>query len=195
MTASLHRGIFGGSFDPVHVGHLAVVRAAADALHLDRVHLIPTHAQPLKPDGPAASGEDRLAMLRLAVGADDRLVVDDRELRRGGVSYTIDTLRAMAREFPNDRLSLLVGADAAEQLEQWKDREAVAALARIVVLTRPAVAVPSHPHINRVVEVPAVPVSATAVRERVRSGESIAGLVPDPVATYIASHRLYLVEA
>lgn len=195
MTAGLHRGVFGGSFDPVHIGHLAVARAAADILELDLVHLIPASAQPLKPDGPVASPADRLAMLRLAASGDRRFVVDDREIRRGGVSYTVDTLREMAEEFPNDRLSLLVGADAAGQFDQWKDRDAVAALARIVVLTRPGVAVPSHRHVARTVEVPAVPVSATAVRERARSGDSIADLVPEPVAAYIASHRLYLVEA
>lgn len=194
-TVSANRGIFGGSFDPVHVGHLTVARAVADLLQLDLLHLIPAHAQPLKPGGPVASGADRLAMLQLAAAEDDRLLVDDREIRRGGTSYTIDTLREMAGEFPDDRLSLMIGADAARELDQWKDGQAVASLARIVVLTRPGVPVPRHPFIDRTVEVPAVPVSATAVRERIRSGESIAGLVPERVATYIASHRLYLVEA
>jgi nicotinate-nucleotide adenylyltransferase len=188
------RGIFGGSFDPVHMGHLTVARAAVDLLQLDRLHLVPANTQPLKQAQAAAPAAHRLAMLRLAVGDGGRIVVDDREIRRGGVSYTVDTVRDFTREFPEDQLSLLVGADAASELDRWRDSDEVAEVARIVVLTRPGVDVPVHGVVDQVLTVPAVAVSATDIRDRVRRNETIAGLVPEAVAAYIASHRLYSVE-
>lgn len=185
------RCIFGGSFDPVHTGHITVALAAGRALSAGAVHLVPAAVQPFKADRRLATAADRLAMLRLAVTGHDLLVVDDREIRRGGVSYTVDTLREMRAEFGTDRLCLMVGADAAHDLPQWRDGPGIARLATIVVLTRPGTAAPSHPLIDRVLEVPAVDVSATEIRNRVARGEPIRGLVPDAVAEYIASHGLY----
>jgi len=121
-------------------------------------------------------------------------VADGREIRRGGVSYTVDTLRELSAEHPADRLCLMVGADAARDLPQWRQAEEIARLARIVVLTRPGVAAPSRPPVADVLEVPAVAVSASEVRARVTRGESIRGLVPDAVADYIAEHGLYRTE-
>ena len=190
----MYRGIFGGSFDPVHVGHLTVAASAARALNLGLVHLVPACVQPFKTGREPAAAEHRLAMLRLAVAGRAPLVADDREIRRGGVSYTVDTLREISAEHPADRLCLMVGADAARDLPQWRQAEEIARLARIVVLTRPGVAAPSRPPIADVLEVPAVAVSASEVRARVTRGESIRGLVPDAVADYIAEHGLYRTE-
>ncbi len=130
-------------------------------------------------------------MLRLAARGHEMLVVDDREMQRGGLSYTVDTLREIRTEFPADRLCLLLGADAALELPHWRDAAQIGRLAQIVVLTRPGAPPPSHPLIDRVVEVPPVDVSATEVRNRVARGEPIRGLVPDAVGEYIASHGLY----
>jgi len=188
------RGIFGGSFDPVHVGHLTVAAAAARALELGVVHLVPACVQPFKTGREPAPAEHRIAMLRLAVAGRAPLVADDREIRRGGVSYTVDTLGEISAEHPADRLCLLVGADTARDFPQWRHAEEIARLARVVVLTRPGVAAPSYPPIADVLEVPAVAVSATEVRARVARGESIRGLVPDAVADYIAEHGLYRTE-
>lgn len=188
------RGIFGGSFDPVHDGHLTVATAAARALGLGAVHLVPACVQPFKTDRELAPAEHRLAMLDLAVAGTDSLLADDREIRRGGVSYTVETLRELSAEHPADGLCLLVGADAVRDLPQWRHAEEIARLARIVVLTRPGVAVPPHPPITDILKVPAVDVSATEVRARVARGESIRGLVPDAVADYIALHELYRTE-
>jgi nicotinate-nucleotide adenylyltransferase len=184
-------GVFGGSFDPVHLGHLIAAAEAHRALSLDRVLLIPAGQHPWKPPMGPTGAADRLAMLRLAVDGDARFLVDDREVRRDGPSYTIDTLRSLRQETPGDRLSLLVGADAARDLASWREADAIPALAEVVVLSRPGEPPPAHPLIGRVLAVPAIEISASQVRERCRQGESIRYLVPDAVARYIADRRLY----
>jgi nicotinate-nucleotide adenylyltransferase len=184
-------GVFGGTFDPVHLGHLIAAAEAHRALGLDRIHLIATGQHPWKRHAGSTPAADRLAMLRLAVEGDPRFVVDDREVRRDGPSYTVETLRALRAEGPQDRLSLLVGADAARELAQWREADAIPALAEIVVLSRPGEPPPTHPLITRALAVPAVEISASQVRDRCRRGESIRYLVPDAVARYIAERRLY----
>ena len=185
----MRRGILGGSFDPIHIGHVIVAEAAAAALGLDVVHLIPTSNHPFKRGTHHASAQDRLAMLRLAVEGRPLLQADSREVDRGGVSYTADTLKAMTREYEGDALFLMVGADAAEELPEWREAALIRALAEIVVLTRPGA--PPTAGGARQVTVPAVPVSATQVRESITQGDDIAELVPPLVAAFIASHGLY----
>ncbi len=187
---TLKVGIFGGSFDPVHIGHLVVAEHAADRLGLDRVRFVPTGQQPLKA-GHHAGAEDRLAMVAAAIRDNPRFLLDPREARRPGPSYTVDTLRALAAEAPGDALFFLVGADAAGEMAAWRDVQGIAALATIVVLTRPGAAPPAHPLAVRVLEVPGVDLSATQVREAVRCGRSIRYLVPRAVEEYIVSHGLY----
>jgi nicotinate-nucleotide adenylyltransferase len=184
-------GVFGGSFDPVHLGHLIAAQEAATRLGLDQVRLVPAGVQPLKRDAHAAPAADRLAMLRLAVEGDARLVVDDRELRRPGPSYTVDTLRELRAAHPDAELCMLVGADAAADLPTWHEATAIPSLARVVVLTRPGVRPPAHPLIAQTLDVPAIDIAATDVRARCRRGESVRYLVPDAVARYIAERRLY----
>lgn len=168
-----------------------VARAAAAQLPLDQVRLIPAAQQPFKAAGHHASAADRVAMLRAAVAQDPVLTVDAREIERGGRSYTVETLRGLRAEQPEDALFLLIGADAADDLPKWREAAAIPTLATVVALTRPGVAVPDHPLIDRLIAVPAVMVSATDVRARVARGESIAEFVPPAVAQYIADHRLY----
>lgn len=190
----MRRGVFGGSFDPVHRGHLAVAAAAADRLPLDHVHFVPARQQPFKVGAHRASAEDRTAMLRAALASeagDPRFVLDLRELHRPGVSYTIDTLRSVSAEFPGDALFLLVGADAARELPSWREAGAVARLARVVALTRPGITPPRDPLVAEQLDVPAVHISGTDIRRRVGRGESIRGLVPPVVEAYIAAHGLY----
>ncbi len=187
----MRRGIFGGSFDPVHNGHLVVAGAAADQLGLDVVHLVPANVQPFKDDSHAATAQQRLAMLRAAIEHHPRLIADPREIARGGTSYTVDTVREIAAEFPKDRLCLLIGADAAREFPDWKDPGAIGRLAQLAVLTRPGMELPAVTLGATLVTVPAVDVSATMIRDRVLRGESIDGLVPPAVAAYIEAHRLY----
>jgi nicotinate-nucleotide adenylyltransferase len=186
----MHRGIFGGSFDPIHNGHLVVAQAAAEALGLDRVHVIPAARQPLKQGEHGASAAHRLAMVRLAVRDHPILCADATEVERGGTSYMVDTLRVITAEYPGDRLSLLIGADAAAALSLWRDVAEVSQLAHIVVVTRPGAAPPSG-EVFDLLSVPAVDVSATDIRRRAAGGETLEGLVPASVAQYIATHGLY----
>ncbi|HKI94523.1 MAG TPA: nicotinate-nucleotide adenylyltransferase [Gemmatimonadales bacterium] len=187
-------GVFGGSFDPIHRGHLAVAAAAADRLSLDRVLFVPVREQPLKRVGPVASAEDRVAMLRAAIAGDPRFVVDEQELRRPGPSYTVDTLRALHTAHPGDALFLLIGADAARAFPRWRDPEEIAGLATVVVLTRPGVRTPEHPLLAERLDVPALDIAARDIRARCRRGDPIENLVPDAVARLIAERRLYTTE-
>ena len=185
--------LFGGSFDPVHVAHLIVAEAAADALGCN-VRFLPAREQPLKQGaraGHQATPEQRAEMLDLAIAGNARFGVERVELGLPTPSYTVRTLRALGEREPGNRFTLLLGADAAAELAAWYQVEALPALADVVVFSRPGASLPRHPAIRRVVEVPAVEVSATMIRERVRQGRSIRYLVPDAVRDYIAAHGLY----
>jgi len=184
--------LFGGSFDPVHLGHLVVADMAAEALGA-RVRLMPAREQPFKQAAHGAPPEQRVAMLSLAVAGNPRLTVEDIELGLPVPSYTVQTLRALARREPGNRFTLLLGADAARDLAAWWEVEALPGLADVVVFARPGATVPTprHPLISRVIPVPVVDLSATQVRERVKQGRSIRYLVPDPVREYIGAHGLY----
>jgi nicotinate-nucleotide adenylyltransferase len=186
----LNVGVFGGSFDPVHVGHLVVAEQAAERLRLARVRFVPARCHPFKA-GHHASPDDRAAMVAAAIQDNPRFVLDTRELERPAPSYSADTLRELGTESPGDALFLLLGADAAAELPTWHDADAIATLATVVVVTRPGVTPPLHRLIRTVVEVPGIDISATAIRDGVRRGESIRYLVPPAVEAYIARHGLY----
>lgn len=187
-------GVFGGSFDPVHIGHLIVAQAAADELALDRVRFVPAFRQPLKVAGHAAGPADRVAMLELALAGNPAFVLDRREIDRGGPSYMVETLASLRTESPEDQLFLLVGADAVEGLRAWHDAERIPALCTVVGLSRVGVRPARGGLVARSVDVPAIGVSATAIRAAVRSGKSIRYLVPPGVARYIAENSLYRQE-
>lgn len=182
--------LFGGSYDPVHLGHLIVAETAADALG-GRVRLMPAREQPFKRAAHGATPAQRLAMLELAVAGNPRLVVEAIELSLPAPSYTVRTLRALAEREPGNRFTLLLGADAAQDLAAWHEAEAVPALAEVVVFARPGWRAPDLPVVRRVLAVPAVGISATQIRRRVAEGRSIRYLVPDAVREYIAAHGLY----
>ena len=185
-------GLFGGSFDPVHHGHLIVGSAAAEILGLDSLRFVPAREQPFKRGQHGAAAGQRAAMLDLAVAGAPGFAVERSELERPGPSYTVDTLRALHARQPGLRLTLLLGADAAAEIEAWHQAEEIPALATVVVFARAGVPVPSSRLIGRTIEVPAIGISATEIRRRVREGRSIRYWVPDPVAEYVTRHRLYL---
>jgi nicotinate-nucleotide adenylyltransferase len=182
--------LFGGSFDPVHLGHLVVAEVAAEALGL-RVRLVPAREQPFKRSTHSATPAQRVEMLRLAVAGNPRLAVESIELELPAPSYTVRTLRALALREPGNRFTLLLGADAAQELPAWHEAEALPALADVVVFARPGWTVPTTPVIRRVLEVPGLDISATVLRQRVAAGRSIRYFVPDAVREYIATHGLY----
>jgi nicotinate-nucleotide adenylyltransferase len=182
--------LFGGSFDPVHLGHLVVADTVAEALGAT-VRFMPAREQPFKRAAHQATPEQRAEMLELAVRHNPGLQVERVELDLPVPSYTVRTLRALAQREPGNRFTLLLGADAAQDLAGWWEVEALPALADVVVFARPGAVVPRHALIGRVIEVPAIALSATDVRERVRAGRSIRYLVPETVREYIAAHGLY----
>lgn len=206
-------GIFGGTFDPPHVGHLLAASDAIEHLTLDRLVFVPAAVQPLKAGRATASAAHRLAMVRLTVGADPRLETDSVEVDREGLSYTVDTLREFARRHPSAERYFLVGADVLASFAQWRDPQTVLDLATLAVLTRRADAgddvageamrVDEQRHhvasrlsdelARRSTLVPTrrIDVSSTEIRDRVRSGRSIHGFVTDTVGEYIEANGLY----
>ena len=180
-------GILGGTFDPVHNAHLAMARAAAKHLGLDKVVFIPTGTTHYR-EPAQASGEDRVAMLKLAINGNRKFQVDERELRPDATGYTVDTLRALRTESPEATLHLLIGADQQEKLSTWHRLSEIRNLATIHAFTRPGVKLDS-----KVKRIPMDPssISASEIRNRVRRGEDLSDFVPPAVANYIATHGLY----
>jgi nicotinate-nucleotide adenylyltransferase len=185
-------GLFGGSFDPVHHGHLIVGMVAAEKLKLDSLRFVPAREQPFKAGRHRTSAEHRAAMLALAVAGTPGFSVEPSELQRPGPSYTVDTLRHLRDREPGAKFVILLGADAAAELPAWKEADRLQDLARIVVFARPGSPVADSAWVSRVIEVPAIDISATEVRRRAHLGLSVRYWVPDPVAEYITTHRLYL---
>jgi nicotinate-nucleotide adenylyltransferase len=201
-------GIFGGSFDPPHNGHLLVAQDARDALALDLVVVVPAATQPLKADGQTAA-QHRLAMVERCFAGLDGFVVDALEIERGGLSFMVDTVTVLRRRWPSATLHLLVGDDVVATLPRWRDPERLLSLAQLVVLRRGsdggsgasdwAGPVPSAPSpvlaaIGAAprLETRVVEVSSTEVRMRVQEGRAIRGFVPAAVEAYIASAGLYV---
>lgn len=179
-------GVFGGTFDPVHVGHLAIANAALDELALDRVIFVPAKRSPLKDRAPTATEADRLAMLRAALAGEPRFAVSTAELERTGPSYTVDTLDALRRE---GDLYLIVGSDAYADFPRWRDPERIRALATVVVAARPGA--PNAPRDVKVLDSPLMDISSRELRARAARGRSLRYLVPEGALRYIEEHRLY----
>ena len=192
MTAPQARvGVLGGTFDPIHHGHLAAASEVCAALRLDRVLLVPANRQPFKDGFDTAAPEHRLAMCSLAVEGDERLAVSPVDIERGGITYTVNTLTDLHDQLPDTDLYFITGADALARLGEWKDAERLPGLARFVGVTRAGHSFPQSDTPHALVEAPALAVSSTDVRRRVRVGAPIRYLVPNPVADYIAQHDLY----
>ena len=185
-------GLFGGSFDPVHHGHLIVARVAQETLGLDELRFLPAREQPFKRGLHAAPAADRAVMLELAIAGSPGFGLERAELDRPGPSYTVDTLEALRAQEPAARLTLLLGADAAAELSAWHRAADLPKLARIVVFGRPGTPIPASPLIAGSIEVPAVDISATEIRRRAGAGLPVRYWVPDAVAEYMVRHRLYL---
>jgi nicotinate-nucleotide adenylyltransferase len=187
-------GLFGGSFDPVHNGHLLVAMAACEELNLSRLYFIPAAQSPFKPESVPAPAEQRLRFLRLALAGHTNYEVDDQEIRRGSVSYSIDTVRAYAEKFHGSELFYLIGADHIAQLPKWREAEQLAKLVEFLVIPRPGETPATLPPAFRLRWLGGFPfgVSSSQIRQRVKAGLSITHLVPPAVAEVIANSRLYL---
>jgi len=201
-------GVFGGSFDPVHVGHLIAAECAREQARLDRVVFVPAAAPPHKPRRILAEGRHRLEMLSLAIGGHDAFTVSAVELDRGGTSYTVDTLATLAAAHPGDTLVLLLGPDALAGLPTWREPQRIATLAEIVPVERDSLDDLSSAVVAegltdllgadavagilaRRVRMPAVGIRATDLRGAAAAGRSIRYRTPRAVERYIATHGLY----
>jgi nicotinate-nucleotide adenylyltransferase len=192
-------GVLGGTFDPMHNGHVAAAEAAVDCANLDEVVFVPTGTPPHRPP-PEASPAQRLEMCRLATNDDPRFAVSDIEVTREGPSYTLDTLWALRGANPHAELFFVLGWDAASQLRSWHRPDEVLAIAPIVVVSRPGRNAPAEADIRsagldpaRIVLCPrpTPSVSGSEIRRAIAAGKSIAGMVPPAVERYIATHHLY----
>jgi nicotinate-nucleotide adenylyltransferase len=185
-------GIFGGTFDPPHVGHLLAAVDAVERLTLDRLVLVPASVQPLKSESETAAPEHRLAMTRLLVANDERFDVDPLEIERAGLSFSVETLEVFARRYPSAERFFLVGADVLATFDRWREPDRVRALATLVVLTRgdgsQSAPLPSG---AQAIATRRIDVSSTEIRARAAAGRSLHGFVPDSIAAYVAAHGLY----
>jgi nicotinate-nucleotide adenylyltransferase len=203
-------GIFGGSFDPVHNGHLALARACHEQAALDEIWFMPTAIQPLKQHGPHATDSQRIEMLELAIDSEpgepgrprprSSWRVCTLEIDRGGYSYTVDTLRQLHTELPEAKLFFMIGADAVRDVPQWKEPAEIFRLATPLVVRRagqpdpnldsllPLCAANTQPQL---IEMPAIDISSSEIRRRIAAHEPIEGMLPAIVAQYITQHGLY----
>jgi len=187
-------GLYGGSFDPVHCGHLLVAQAACEELGLSRLFFIPAAQSPFKPQSAPAPASERLRLLRLALVGHSQYEIDDQEVRRGGTSFTIDTVRDFTKRFPRAELLYLIGADHVPTLPAWREAESLARLVEFVVIPRPGqrpAPLPQPFHGRELAGFP-LGVSSSQIRNRVKGGLTIQGLVPDAVNEAIGNSRLYL---
>lgn len=185
-------GLFGGSFNPPHVAHLAVAEACADQLDLDTVLWMPAAAPPHKRDDAAlAHPEHRVAMVTLGTAGNDRFAVSTLEVDRAGVSYTVDTLRALHAAHPDTEWTLLMGGDSLEDFTSWREPDDISRLARLAVYPRPGRVPSPSPFAATVVDAPSLDLSSTQIRARLRGGRSVRYLIPDAVRAYITQHGLY----
>jgi len=184
---TLRIGILGGTFDPVHNAHLAIARAALEHLGLGSILWIPTGAPPYRA-APVAAAPHRLAMLKLALAGEARYVIDERELRPAASGFTHDTLVSLKSEHPQDRFTLIVGADQYAKRTTWHRWTEIEKLCDVAVFARPG----AKPD-GKVKTIPMTPmaISASDIRTRVGRGDDVSGLLPAPVLAYIRAHGLY----
>jgi len=184
----------GGTFDPVHHGHLVAASEVAARFDLDEVVFVPTGHPTFKQDQSVTEAEHRYLMTVIATASNPRFTVSRVDIERPGLTYTVDTLRDLKSTRPDADLYFITGADAIEQILTWKDAEELFAMAQFVAVTRPGHTLSVEglpPDRVSLLEVPALAISSTDVRARARAGQPVWYLVPDGVVQYIAKHRLY----
>lgn len=184
-------GVLGGTFDPIHYGHLAIAEEARQRYALDAVLFIPAGEPPHKPRGQAPAA-CRLQMVELATAEHPAFFVSRMEVDRSGPSYTADTLRALHAAYPGATLFFIIGADSALEFFHWREPQTILALATVIAATRPGFPLeqPAAKGIEAM-PMPGLDISSTALRARARAGQSLRYLAPEPVAAYLAKHRLY----
>ena len=196
LTTPIDIGLFGGSFNPPHIAHCVVANVVRDQFGLDEVWWIPNAQPPHKPESELAPAKHRLAMTRAITEDDPGFHVSDIEIRREGISYTVDTVRALQDEHPHTRFALIIGSDSLDSFASWHKPDEIAARVPIIVYKRPgpieSVAAPRFANNVRFVSAPVMEISGTEVRLRRQARRSIRYFVPKPVRDYIETNGLYL---
>jgi nicotinate-nucleotide adenylyltransferase len=188
-------GFLGGSFDPVHFGHLIAAQDVYEQYKLDRLFLVPAAQAPLKPNDVQSTPEDRWQMLQAACAWDRRLEISDYELRKGGMSYTIDSVRHFRTKFPHDELLWIIGGDQLPLLQKWKEIDELAKMIEFIFLERPKHPSKPHPEISGLrlhrCDGHLIEISSSELRQRVRAGLSLHYFCPQKVIAYIEDKKLY----
>ena len=196
-------GVYGGTFDPVHLGHLILAEQCREQCNLDQVRFVPTGNPPHKDSTTLSDGKRRAEMLELATAGYTHFAINRTEIERQGTTYTIDTLEQLHEQDASDELFLLIGSDSLADLPTWRNPERIAQLATIVAVNRGDRPLPDLPSLEpllpddvvsrvQIVKMPGIDISATNIRARTRAGRSIRFLVPRSVEVYIAEQRLYV---
>lgn len=184
-------GILGGTFNPVHIGHLILAEEVREKVGLDRVIFIPACLPPHKDNSDVAAAGHRFRMVKLAIGSNKNFSVSDVEIKRRGRSYTIDTLKELRKTYSADELFFITGSDLLNYLDEWKDLSLITEMVKFIVATRPGYPLEKIPSYIATVAIRAVDVSAFEIRACVKEGKSFRYLVPDAVFNYIVKNRLY----
>jgi len=194
-------GILGGTFNPVHNGHLIMAEEVREKLGLDKILFIPTNIPPHKESADIASANSRIEMLKLAIKGNPNFSISDIEIKRGGKSYTIDTIRALKEKSPFDKFYFLIGSDLLTCFDGWKDINEITKLVTFVVATRPGFSVvdvgnylASQQVGIKTLDIRAVDISGYSIRSAIRAGRSFRYLVPDKVYNYITKKRIYQIK-
>lgn len=184
-------GILGGTFNPIHIGHLILAEEAREKLKLGKIIFVPASFPPHKENSDIASAGDRLAMLKKAVKGNKNFSVSSIEIKRGGRSYTIDTIREFKKMYPDDELYFIIGSDLLKYLEDWKDLDEITKLVKFITVTRPGYPLEKMPSYIKTMAIRAVDVSAFEIRQCIKENKSFRYLVPDAVLNYINKKGLY----
>ncbi len=184
-------GLLGGSFNPIHNAHLILAREAKKQLGLERILFIPSCSTPKKEESLSASPEDRLEMVKIAIRNDPGFSFSDIEIRRGGVSYTIDTVKALRKEMPEASFVFLIGSDALAALSTWKSADELLRLCPFAVAERPGFPVKKISNGTRLIRLSPLDISSEMIRQRVSEGKPVTKWVPPAVWAYIREHALY----
>jgi len=185
-------GILGGTFNPIHIGHLILAEEARENLALDRVIFIPANLAPHKDGRDIIDARERLKMIKLAIKGNEHFSVSDLEIKRDGTSYTIDTIRAFKQIYRGDNLHFIIGSDLLKYLDGWKDLDEIMKMVKFIVATRPGFALDAIPSRIATMPIRAVDVSGFEIRSAIKENKSFRYLVPDAVYKYILKKKLYV---
>lgn len=187
-------GILGGTFNPIHLGHLLLAEQARHLLNLEKIIFVPTHLPPHKKIKTLAPVEDRYQMVALAIKSNPYFELSDLELRRSGISYSVETVRKFKSIFPHTNLYFIVGSDFLREFLTWKNIGELNEICRFIIATRPGYPFKRLPRNMQAINISALNISSTDIRKRIRRGQSIRYLVPEEVRGYILKKRLYCSE-